>query len=169
MDVAIAIATTILGALLGLVVTRWDSWRETAKRSDLRGDWWAVSHGGDQDLVNDKVSITKKRGKLYIKNEGNEFAYSYEAHCLVEAANILHGTWRSTRPGATVAGRVLMIVNAQGTMISGVYTGKDKEGRDLILGWALSRNESSLVEAVAAVRSLVQLPREAIGGQRHGR
>jgi hypothetical protein len=157
-DVMLALLSAVVGALLGWVLMRWDNWRQTAKRSDLRGEWLALSHGGDQTTVRDKVTISKKCGKLHLVNHGNDASYAYEAFCCVDANNILQGTWRSTRPGSTACGRVLMIVNPQGTSISGVYTGKDVRGTDLILAWVLARTDSDLSAAVASLNKCVQFP-----------
>lgn len=153
-----AVVTTIFGAILGLIVTRWDSWRETSKRGDLRGEWLAISHGGDHDLVKDKVIISKKRGKLHIRNGGNDFGYAYESFCSIEAGNILHGTWRSLREGSSVGGRVLMIVNPQGTTISGVYTGENSEGTNLILAWVMGRSEEDLCAATRKLQQFFKFP-----------
>ena len=77
MELLIGIVTTILGVVLGEIVSRWDSWRQTGARGDLRGDWLSISHAGDQSVVKDKITIGKKFGKLHIVNEGNEFGYQY--------------------------------------------------------------------------------------------
>jgi hypothetical protein len=147
-ELLIAIVTTIVGAILGQAVSRWDSWRQTSSRGDLRGEWLAISHAGDHTSVRDKIMIEKKWGKLHFTNEGNDFGYRYEAYCTVELSNVLSGTWRSLRPGSASGGRVLMIVSPQGTSISGVYSGKTDDGRDVILGWVLARDADELEKAV---------------------
>ena len=159
MELFIGIVTTILGVLLGEIVSRWDSWRQTAARGDLRGDWLSISHAGDQSVVKDKITIGKKFGKLHIVNEGNEFGYQYEAHCTIEAQNILTGTWRSLRPGSNSGGRVLMIVSPQGTSIAGVYSGKTADGRDVILGWVLARDAQTLEAATERLGASAEFPR----------
>jgi hypothetical protein len=151
------VVTTVIGAVLGLMISKWDTWRETAKRGDLRGEWLALSHGGDHDAVYDKIVISKSRGKLCLRNIGNPYGYSYEAFCVVESYNILHGSWRSLRTGSALTGRVLMMVDPQGTSILGAYTGKNNEGRDLLLIWTLARDADSLKEAADRARTSVLL------------
>ena len=148
MELLIATITMILGAVLGQGISRWDSWRQTSSRGDLRGNWLAISHAGDHAIVRDKIIIGKKWGKLHLKNKGNEFGYLYESYCRIEQTNILTGTWRSLRPGSVSCGSVLMIVNPQATSISGVYSGKTADGCDVILGWVLARNAAELEKAV---------------------
>lgn len=159
MEILIGIATTILGTILGVIATRWDSWRQTSSRGDLRGEWLSISHAADHEAVRDKVIISKKWGKLYLKNVGNEYGYSYEAYCTIEFANVVTGTWRSLREGSGNKGRILMIVNPQATSIIGVYSGKSVDGRDFILGWALAREPEELGRALKRLEKSFDYPR----------
>lgn len=152
------VATTIVGAYIGLFIGKYDSWIETKKRGDLRGEWFAVSHGADESFVKDKITVIRKRGKLYFKNVGNDFGYSYEAYCSVEANNVLTGTWRSLRIGASIVGRVTMIVNPQGDTITGIYTGKNTLGNDLFMAWQLTRQEKALEETQRSLKSYFKFP-----------
>ena len=158
MEIVIAIVTTILGAVLGVLASRWDSWRQTVGRGDLRGDWLSLSHGGDHEIVKDTINVSRKRGKLYFKNGGNEYGYLYNCHCSIESHNIVTGTWRSLRQGASARGRVLLVANAQGTAMHGVYSGKTSDGKDVILGWVLTRTPDELDQAAKRLKAMLGFP-----------
>jgi hypothetical protein len=132
MEVLIALATTALGAVLSPIVSHWDSWYQTATRSDLRGKWLALDCFDENDFFIEEVTISRKFGKLYIRNHANKMGQLYDAYCTVEEPGILTGTWRSTRPGAITKGRILLIVNPQATSLTGVYSGHSDDGRHFL-------------------------------------
>jgi hypothetical protein len=160
MEYAFSIILMITGTFFGLYVSRWDSWREIAGRGDLTGEWLSVSHSGDQEVVTDKITIAKARGKLRFTNAGNDYGYRYECHCSLALTNILFGQWHSTRPGSAAKGRVLMVVNTQGTTISGFYSGQNANGTDLLLGWVMARTQPELDFALSRLPVVVGLPKQ---------
>jgi hypothetical protein len=120
-----------------------------------------MSHGGDHEVVIDKIIISRKRGKLRIINVGNEYGYSYEAYCVMSMSNILSGQWHSLRKGSALKGKLLMVVNPQGTAISGFYSGKKSDGTDLLLGWVIARTTIDLNATARSLPVIVGFPRQA--------
>ena len=170
MEILIGIATTILGIALSQIVQHWESWYQTACRSDLRGEWIALDCYDHNDFFLERVTISRKRGRLYIRNYGaNKTGQLYEAYCTVEDHGVLTGTWRSLRPGATNKGRILVIINPQATILTGVYSGKSDDGRELLFYWVLARDKESLQKA--ATQSTITFPIRDVGdehAQLHG-
>jgi len=58
----VAIATTILGTVLGVVATRVDSYLEVRKRPDLKGDWLSISDAAEHDGVRRRIEISTWTG-----------------------------------------------------------------------------------------------------------
>ena len=158
MDILIGILLAVFGAAVGQVVARWDSWQQTASRGDLRGRWYSASSGADGEIVLDEISITKRAGKLYLKNSGNQSGYLYDCHCTVEAPNILKGVWRSLRPGSSLQGSLLLRISPQATRITGFYTGKREDGSDAHFGWVLAREQDDLPLACDALKANSLIP-----------
>ncbi|MGZ3305393.1 MAG: hypothetical protein ACXU8U_05990 [Asticcacaulis sp.] len=154
-EILTALGTTLLGVILSQIVARWDSWHQIANRSDLRGEWLSASFAVGHNIVYDTVTISKKWGKLYLKNKENSYGYMYDASCIVENNNILSGAWRSTRRGSITKGRMIMIVDPQGTSMFGVFSGKAKDTKDVILGWAMARDHKELDLAVQAMKKSI--------------
>jgi hypothetical protein len=153
----VGIITTIFGALLGLIVTRLDSYLEVRQRSDLKGEWLSISDAGEHDNVRDRVVIAIRRGKLYLKNTEKPYGYEYEAFCRVKDSRIVAGEWRSIRSGASARGALLLQISPQGTTLYGVYSGVHSDGRNLLLGWVLGRNEEALQLGIQTLRTNTML------------
>jgi hypothetical protein len=144
MEILIAVFQLIVGAIFGQIVSRWDNWRETKGRSDLRGVWFSASHAGDGRLVFDLIDIKNSYGKFYFKNKGNDFGYDFDGWCIVENSNTISGNWRSLRAGSTAKGNILLLINPQGNLISGCYSGQDENGANFLFGWVMAKNEELL-------------------------
>lgn len=156
LEIVSFIGSNLVFIVVGIYLSKLDGWYETRKRGDLRGRWLSVSHGGDHKCVQDEVTISHRRGKLHLRNKGNESGYVYEAFCSVRTDTTLVGTWRSLRKGANIRGDVLLVIDPQGTSIAGVYTGKDIEGRNRILPWILARDAGALEEALKRANSIIE-------------
>src|SRR6266481_1595623 len=155
MELLIALGTTLLGVVLSQIVSRWDSWYQTIRRSDLRGEWLAFDCYDDHDFFVEKVTISRKRGRLHIRNYENKAGQLYEANCTVEEPGILTGRWRSTRPGAITSGRILLVISPQATSLTGVYSGHLHDGRQVLCFWILGRDEESLRRATKTARTTI--------------
>jgi hypothetical protein len=155
MELLIALATTVLGVVLSQMVSRWDSWYQTIRRSDLRGEWLALDCYDYNDSFVEKVTISRKLGRLHIRNYENKAGQIYEAHCSVEEPGILTGRWRSTRPGAITSGRILLVISPQATSLTGVYSGHFHDGRHVLCFWILGRNEESLRRAIKTASTTI--------------
>lgn len=140
----ISILLTVMGAILGQLLAKFDIWRQTSGRGDLCGRWFSASHAGDKRLVFDEISVKKRFGKFYIKNKGNDFGYDFECFCVVENINTIAGHWRSIRPGSTARGNVLLLVNPQGDLLMGCYSGQDDSGSHFLFGWVMARDSNTL-------------------------
>ncbi len=70
---------------------------------------------------------------------------------------MLVGPWRSLRPGATAGGQVLLQITSQGLSMYGVYSGLHSDGRHMLLGWALGRDEANLKQAVETLQTNADL------------
>jgi len=70
---------------------------------------------------------------------------------------MLVGPWHSLRPGATARGQVLLQITAQGLSMYGVYSGLHSDGRHMLLGWALGRDETNLKLAVETLQANADL------------
>jgi hypothetical protein len=164
MELLIALGTTILGVVLSQIASHWESWYQTASRSDLRGEWLALDFFDEKDFFVEKITISRKYGKLYIKNHGNKVGQMFEAYCTVEEPGVLTGTWRSLRPGATVKGRILLFINPHATSLSGVYSGKSDDGRDFLFCWILARDEESLRKAAVSLNTTLPIKHHTYHG-----
>lgn len=158
MEYAFGFFTMIAGSLLGIYLSRLAEWRETAKSGSICGDWYSISHGGDHSLVQDKIIIKRKGLRLYFINEGNNQGYQFDGYLHIKGNNTVVGNWRSRRPGSTAGGQILMHVNPQGTSICGFYGGSALDGKQLLLGWTLSRNSTDKGQMIKQLRSTTAFP-----------
>jgi hypothetical protein len=123
-------------------------------RSDFNGDWLSLSQTGETvGAVKDTVTIAADGGKIHLRNKGNIGGFVYEAVCDVYEGMTLVGPWRSVRRGAMARGYLLLQIASQGQYMYGVYSDICSDGRHMLLGWVLGRDEESLTQAVEALRS----------------
>jgi hypothetical protein len=118
----------------------------------------SLSHAGDCDGIKDEIEITNKMGKFRFHNLQEAGGYKYEGSFQVMNDRTVLGEWKSTRPGATAKGELLLQIDVQGRSMYGVYSGLHSDGRQLLLGWALGRDSAALDHAITALQANTCLP-----------
>ena len=148
----IAVLAAIAGAIAAWGAFQLEALGRVRQRKDLMGPWLSLSETGETLPVRDTVNIGVRRGKLYLRNATKAGGFDYEAYCTVEDGTMLTGPWQSVRAGANARGNLLLQIASQGSYMYGVYSGIHSDGRHLLLGWALGRDEVSLQKAVETLK-----------------
>ena len=154
----VGISCTILGAIFQYLLPKVDEAIKTRRRSDLQGEWYSISHGGEETRIEDRIEISLRRGKLYLVNKDKTANYSYEAYCEIKDRHILLGEWKSLLPGSSVSGYLILLISSHGDYMYGIYSGTDKQGKPMLLGWVLGRSKEAVSKAEKSLEANLERP-----------
>lgn len=148
-----------VGAVISTILTIAFSIFQQRNNKNIFGQWHSKyqdiegSHGTWSD---ENVKISRRFGKIKIKNHDCSLGYNYTATASSIEDGCLSGSWVSNRPEATAKGIFMLCANPQGTIFYGYWVGPDGTHAKRYCKWILAKEEGDIIKAKNLLDSMTR-------------